>query len=76
MLHYTAVYNACYVRVENSGLRHTFGPKREEVVGGGNCIMRNCVIPTLLGFRLESGRVLCADYGLGVRGIVVRILKV
>jgi len=38
--------------------------------------MRNCVIPTLLGFRVESGRVLCADYGLGVRGIVVQILKV
>jgi len=38
--------------------------------------MRNCVIPTLLGLRVESERVLCADYGLGVRGIVVRILKV
>jgi len=29
-----------------------------------------------MGFRVESGKVLGADYGLGVRGIVVRILKV
>ena len=56
MLHYTGIYNACYVRVESSGLRHKFGPKREEVVGVGNCIMSNCVIPTFRGILNGVGK--------------------
>jgi hypothetical protein len=33
---------------ENRVLRRIFGPKRDEVAGGGeNCIMRSCVVCTL-----------------------------
>jgi hypothetical protein len=33
---------------ENRVLRRIFGPKRDEVTGGGeNCIMRSCMVCTL-----------------------------
>jgi hypothetical protein len=37
-----------FVKVENRVLRRIFGPKRDEVTGGGNCIMRSFITCTLL----------------------------
>jgi hypothetical protein len=43
---------------ENGVLRGTYGPERDEVTGGGNCIMRgfiNCTLHQILLGRSDQG---------------------